>query len=684
MNLWVINRVENTLITRGDNVNSIDGKAINTIRFLAVDAVDKANSGHPGLPMGAASMAYVLWKDFLKISAKNPEWIDRDRFVLSAGHGSMLLYSLLHLFGFGIGIEDIKNFRQLDSITPGHPEYGHTPGVETTTGPLGQGFANAVGMAIAERKLAAEFNTPEHKIIDHYTYILAGDGDLMEGISAEAASLAGHLGLGKIVCLYDNNHITIDGSTKNTFTEDVELRFKAYGWHVQKVEDGNDLASLQEALGDARAEAYRPSLIMVTNVIGYGSPNMAGKAEVHGAPLGKEETRLTKINMGWDEQSEFLVPDEVYEYMDKISEQKNSVKKAWDCLLGNYKAAYPEKHKKLIEWFESEHSLEWLLSDERITRDYSSEATRILGGDVLNIARERMGNLIGGSADLNSSTKTYIKGSEIFERDCHEGDNIYYGVREHAMAGITNGIALHGGYRAFCSTFMVFSDYMKPSIRLAALMKIPSIFVFTHDSIGVGEDGPTHQPIEHVMNLRSIPNLSVYRPMNLMETALAWKKALERCDGPSAIILTRQKIRDIRPYSSDMDKGAYIVIKEDKEIPDAIIMGSGSEVQLLEEARTILLKDGIDCRVVSFLCFEDFEAQSAEYKKEVLPPDIKVRVSLEAGITMGWDRYTGDFGITIGIDCFGASAPGDILMKKYGMTALNVVSAVKESMKRTL
>lgn len=684
MNLWVIIKVVNTLITRGDNVNSIDGKAINTIRFLAVDAVDRANSGHPGLPMGAASMAYVLWKDFLKISAKNPEWIDRDRFVLSAGHGSMLLYSLLHLFGFGIGIDDIKNFRQLDSITPGHPEYGHTPGVETTTGPLGQGFANAVGMAIAERKLAAEFNTPEHKIIDHHTYILAGDGDLMEGISAEAASLAGHLGLGKIVCLYDNNHITIDGSTKNTFTEDVELRFNSYGWHVLKVEDGNDLASLKEAIGEARAETGRPSLIMVTNVIGYGSPNKAGKAEVHGSPLGKDETRLAKANLGWDEQSEFMVPEEVYEYMNKIAEQKSSVKKAWDGLLGNYKAAYPEKYKKLTEWFESEHSLEWLLSDERITRNYSSEATRILGGEVLNIAREQIGNLIGGSADLNSSTKTYLEDSGIFSRDYRAGDNIYYGVREHAMAGITNGITLHGGYRAFCSTFLVFSDYMKPSIRLAALMKIPSIFVFTHDSIGVGEDGPTHQPIEHVMNLRSIPNLSVYRPMNLMETALAWKKSLERCDGPSAIILTRQKIRDIRPYSSDMDKGAYIVIKEDKEMPDAILMGSGSEVQLLEEARAILLEEGIDCRVVSFLCFEDFDAQSAEYKKEVLPPGIKVRVSLEVGTSMGWERYTGDSGKTIGIDCFGASAPGDILMKKYGMTALNVASAVKESMQRTL
>lgn len=665
-------------------MNSIDVKTINTVRFLSVDAVDRANSGHPGLPMGAASMAYVLWKDFLKISSKNPEWIDRDRFVLSAGHGSMLLYSLLHLFGFGIGIDDIKNFRQMDSITPGHPEYGHTPGVETTTGPLGQGFSNAVGMAIAERKLAAEFNTSEHKIIDHFTYILAGDGDLMEGISAEAASLAGHLGLGKIVCLYDNNHITIDGSTKNTFTEDVELRFKSYGWQVLKVEDGNDLTCLQEAIGDARAETNRPSLIMVTNVIGYGSPNKAGKAEVHGSPLGKDETRLTKISMGWDEQSEFLVPEEVYEYMNKIAEQKSSVKKAWDGLLGNYKAAYPEKHKKLIEWFKSEHSLEWLMSDERITREYGSEATRILGGDVLNIAREQMGNLIGGSADLNSSTKTFIKGSGIFERECPEGDNIYYGVREHAMAGITNGITLHGGYRAFCSTFLVFSDYMKPSIRLAALMKIPSIFVFTHDSIGVGEDGPTHQPIEHVMNLRSIPNLSVYRPMNMMETAAAWKKALERCDGPSAIILTRQKLRDIKPCGGDMDKGGYIAIKEDKDIPDAILMGSGSEVQLLEEARNLLLEDGIDCRAVSFLCFEDFEAQSEEYKKEVLPNAVKARVSLEAGITQGWERYTGDCGVAIGIDCFGASAPGELLMEKYGMTALNVVNAVKESLKRTL
>ena len=658
--------------------NGIDEKAINAIRFLSVDAVEKANSGHPGLPMGAAAMAYELWKDFLKFTPQYPTWIDRDRFVLSAGHGSMLLYSLLHLFGYDVAMDDIKNFRQLESITPGHPEYGHTPGVETTTGPLGQGFANAVGMAIAERKLAARFNTEGFSVIDHNTYVLAGDGDLMEGISSEAASIAGHLGLGKLICLYDDNGITIDGSTRNSFTEDVKMRFSAYGWHVMDVDDGNDIEKIRYAIEEARYEKSRPSLIAVKNIIGYGSPNKAGKAIAHGSPLGADEAALSKKNLGWYEDRRFYIPDEVYSHAKDIVSLKKSAKKKWDDTMEKYKAEHPEKHRELIGWHENVLEVEKLVSSGRLMELKGDEASRETGGKVLNILKEQFENIIGGSADLNASTKTTLEGYGIFSAENPQGDNIYFGIREHAMGGILNGIALHGGYRVFGSTFLVFSDYMRPSIRLAALMGIPVVFVFTHDSIGVGEDGPTHQPVEHIMSLRGIPNLNVYRPMDSVETVYAWADAICRNDGPSALILSRQKLEYMGLSDGNALKGAYVIRREKGESPDAVLMGSGSEVAVLVDAANELEKEGIDCRVISFLSFEKFEQQTDAYRKEVLAYGAGVRVSLEAGITLGWEKYVGRGGKAIGVDRFGASAPGGELMNEYGICTRPVIEAVRE------
>ena len=662
--------------------SGIDERTINAIRFLSVDAVEKANSGHPGLPMGAAAMAYELWKDFLKFTPQDPKWIDRDRFVLSAGHGSMLLYSLLHIFGYGVQMDDIKNFRQLKSITPGHPEYSHTPGVETTTGPLGQGFANAVGMAIAEKKLSARFNTEKFSVIDHNTYVIAGDGDLMEGISAEAASLAGHLGLGKLICLYDDNGITIDGSTKNSFTEDVKMRFSAYGWHVMEVDDGNDIEKIRSAIRKAREEEKRPSFIAVKNIIGYGSPNKAGKAVAHGAPLGAEEAALAKKNLGWYEGKQFYMPDDVYAHAKDMVDSKIADKEKWDDIMDAYKREHPEKHSELLFWHENKIEIEKLISNGNLMEIKADEASRVTGGKVLNILKAQFENIIGGSADLNASTKTTLEGCGIFSAENPQGDNIYFGIREHAMGGVLNGIALHGGYRVFGSTFLVFSDYMRPSIRLAAIMGIPVVFVFTHDSIGVGEDGPTHQPVEHIMSLRGIPNLNVYRPMDSVETSYAWADAIHRNDGPSALILSRQKLKYSGLADENAIKGAYIVKKEKGENPGAVLMGSGSEVSVLMDAAEELEKDGIDCRVISFLSFEKFEQQPEEYKEEVLAENIHVRVSLEAGITLGWGKYVGRSGKSIGVDIFGASAPGGELMNEYGICAESVIKSVKDMLEK--
>lgn len=656
----------------------IDKKTINTIRVLSAEAIEKANSGHPGLPMGAATMAYTLWDRFLMGYGKDPNWKNRDRFVLSAGHGSMLLYSLLHLFDYDVTMDDIKEFRQLGSKTPGHPEYGHTEGVEMTTGPLGQGISSAVGMAMAERRLASEFNTDKYNIVDHYTYVIAGDGDLMEGVASEAASLAGHLGLGKLIVLYDDNNITIDGTTEVAFTEDVGKRFESYGWEVLHVKDSNDIDQIEDAITRARENTEKPTLIKVPTTIGFGSPNKAGKSAAHGAPLGDDELKLVKEGLEWNDYPEFYVPDDVREHLEKIIEEKKEEYHKWKETFSDYSKAYPDKAKKWELWHGSTMPKE--LDSRLVNFDKESLATRNAGGEVMNKIVKYMDNLVGGSADLNASTKTYLKGKGDFTPDNYSGNNIAFGVREHAMGAILNGMALHGGFRTFGSTFLVFSDYMKPAIRLSALMGIPVTYVFTHDSIGLGEDGPTHQPIEHLISLRSIPNLSVYRPADANETEVAWKEAIKNTEGPSALILSRQKLPTLK-LNEDAHKGGYIIRKEEKDTPDFILMGSGSEVSVLIEAHNKLKEQGIDTRVVSMLSLELFEKQSKEYKDNVLPPSAKNRLSLEAGSTLGWRRYIGDNGITIGIDTFGASGKGDVLMKEYGISVENVVSQVKEKLK---
>lgn len=663
-------------------MKSIDQKAVETIRLLAADGIQKANSGHPGLPMGAAPMAYALWKDHLKISSKNPNWKNRDRFVLSAGHGSMLLYPLLHLFGYDVSLEDLKAFRQMGSITPGHPEYGITPGVEITTGPLGQGISSAVGMAIAERHMAATFNKKDCEIVDHNTYVIAGDGDLMEGVASEACSLAGHLKLKKLIVLYDDNSITIDGGTDKAFTEDVGKRFEAYGWQVIQVEDGNDLTAISRALKEARQSAEKPTLISVKTIIGYGSPNKAGTSGVHGSPLGDEELRLTKEKMGWDPNKSFFIPDDVKANINEIVKEREKSCEQWEKMMASYEKSYPQDFEKWTRWHEFEFP-EQAFEDKKLWKDFSEkEATRVSGGRMLNFAKNHIENLIGGSADLNASTKTYLKNGGDFSSQSTEGSNIYYGVREHAMGAIMNGISLHGGLRTFGSTFLVFSDYMKPAIRLAALMGQPVIYVFTHDSIGVGEDGPTHQPIEQVMMLRSIPNLTVFRPGDGKETAVAWTEALKKTDGPSAIILTRQGLSPLKDIHEDAHRGAYVLGDNQNEKPEVVLLASGSEVSVALGAQEILKKDNIAVRVVSMLSFEVFDAQTEEYKDSVLPPKLYKRVSLEAGLTLGWQKYTGLDGLNLGLDHFGESAPGDVLMKHFGFTPESVAEQIREYLKK--
>ncbi|MFC1872114.1 transketolase [Chloroflexota bacterium] len=655
---------------------------INTIRFLAVDAVDKANSGHPGAPMGMAPLAYVLWDNFLSHNPADPAWPNRDRFILSAGHASALIYAMLHLTGYDLSLEEIKQFRQWGSRTPGHPEHGLTPGVETTSGPLGQGFTNGVGMALAERWLAARFNQPGHEIISHYTYALVSDGEMMEGVSSEAASLAGTLGLGKLIYLYDANKISIEGSTDAAFTEDVATRFKGYHWQVIGPVDGLDTPAITNAIGEARANTTQPSLIICRTTIGYGSPNKAGKASVHGEPLGAEETLRTKQALGWAYSEPFTVPEEAYRHLQKAKERGGIQQEAWAEQLEAYQRDYPTEYKQLIQVLSGALPEGWDSPLGGLFTDTAKGmATREASGIVINSLAKTIPNLIGGSADLAPSNKTDIKNSAFIAPDNFTGNNIHFGVREHAMGAIANGLALHGGVIPYSATFLVFYDYMRPPVRLAALMGLRTIFIFTHDSIGVGEDGPTHQPIEHLSGLRSVPNLVTLRPADATETAEAWRIAISRQDGPTTMVLTRQKLnildRKQYPSAEGTQKGAYTLWESDAK-PQIIIMGTGSEVHIALEAGQKLAESGVKTRVVSMPSWELFEAQNAAYRESVLPKAVARRIAVEAGSPLGWHKYTGDCGKIIGINHFGASAPANILYEKYGLTAENVAAEAKK------
>ena len=658
------------------SLNKIDNMCINTIRTLAMDAVQAAKSGHPGAPMGLAAAAYVLWTGVLKHNPKNPDWVDRDRFILSAGHASMLLYSLLYLTGYNLSLKELKNFRQWGSKTPGHPEYGHTPGVETTTGPLGQGFANAVGMAMTESHLAAVFNRSNQKIVDHHTYVMCGDGDLMEGVASEAASLAGHLGLGKLICIYDDNKISIEGGTELAFTENVAARFKAYRWHVLRVNDGNDLPAIQKALQEAKAETEKPSLIVMRTHIAYGSPNKQDTAGAHGAPLGEDEIRLTKENLGWPATEKFFVPDKALKVFRKSVDKGKKAEAAWQKKYLTYAKKQPELAKQWEDGITGKPSQRW---DAGIPNFKGAKpiATRAASGQVLNAIADKLPTLIGGSADLAPSNNTLLKASFDFQKGAYEGRNIRFGVREHAMGGILNGMALHKGVQPYGGTFLVFADYCRPAIRLAALMKLPVIYVFTHDSVAVGEDGPTHQPVEHFAALRAIPGLIVVRPADATETAAAWRLAIRSAKSPVALILSRQNLpvldRSFYPSEAMLSKGAYI-LSDSNKTPDVILIGTGSEVYLCLEAQALLAKKNVAARVVSMPSWELYEKTSQRYKDSVLPPKVTARVAIEAGIGMGWERYVGSAGAVIGINRFGASAPGSLVIKKYGIKASAIVS----------
>ncbi|MBW2060432.1 MAG: transketolase [Deltaproteobacteria bacterium] len=666
-------------------MKDLDDLCVNTIRMLSADGVENANSGHPGMPMGAAAMAYVLWTRFLRHNPLDPKWPNRDRFVLSAGHGSMLLYSLLHLTGYNLPLEELKNFRQWDSKTPGHPEYPLTPGVETTTGPLGQGFANGVGMAMAERYLAALFNRPGYEIIDHYTYGIVSDGDLMEGVSHEAASLAGHLGLGKLIYLYDDNRISIEGSTDLTFTENRIARFEAYGWHVQQVEDGNDLKAVAAAIAKAQQEKERPSLIAVRTHLGFGSPHKQDTASAHGEPLGSEEIRLTKENLGWPLDPLFLIPDEALNHFRQAVDKGKESQGQWETLFRSYEEAFPEPTATWKRIMKDELPDDWEKGIPAFPGDPKGMATRVASGTVLNGIASLVPNLVGGSADLAPSNKTLIKGEDDFQRGLWQGRNLRFGVREHGMGSILNGMALHGGLIPYGGTFLVFSDYMRPSIRLAALMGLRVIYVFTHDSIGLGEDGPTHQPIEQLGALRVIPNLTVIRPCDANETAEAWRFALNHKNGPVALALTRQSVPTLEEEafaSSGLHRGAYILSDADDQKPEVILMASGSEVHVAIAAAQKLGQKGVSVRVVSMPSWELFDRQPEDYRRQVLPSEIKTRIAIEAGVPHGWHRYVGGQGEVIGINRFGASAPYKVIYEKFGLTAEHVVEKAEMAMER--
>lgn len=662
--------------TTPENQNDMDLLCINTIRSLSMDAVQKANSGHPGAPMGLAPAAYTLWTRILKHNPTNPGWFDRDRFILSGGHASMLLYSMLYLTGYDLSLDDIKNFRQWGSKTPGHPEYRHTSGVETTTGPLGQGFANGVGMAMAERHLAACYNKKGREIIDHHTFVFCGDGDLMEGLTSEAASLAGHLGLSKLICIYDDNKISIEGSTSITFTEDVAARFKSYNWHVQKVEDGNSVDSILKALKKAKAEKKKPSLIMLRTHIAFGSPNKQDSAEAHGAPLGEEEILLTKKILGCPADSAFCVPDEAIRLCRKCVETGKKAEAKWAGKFKAYKKEFPELASKLMDAVNRKLPEGWDSGLPDFSPKDGSVATRSASGKILNALAGKVTNLIGGSADLAPSNNTIIKDSCDFQKESYHGRNIRFGVREHAMGAILSGMALHRGIRPYGGTFLVFADYMRPSIRLAALMKLPVIYIFTHDSIAVGEDGPTHQPVEHLCSLRAIPGLTVIRPADANETKEAWRFALKWMEGPVALILSRQNLPVLERNESNpaglLENGAYIVYGSEQK-PSLIIIATGSEVHIAIEAAKTLAAKGVSARVVSMPSHELFENTDDHYREKVLPYDITNRITVEAGISAGWERYAGQKGEIIAINSFGASAPGGTLMKNFGFTADNIV-----------
>lgn len=671
---------------------TLEEVCINTIRFLSADAVQNANSGHPGLPMGAAAMAYALWTRFLKFNPKDPAWFDRDRFVLSAGHGSMLLYSLLYLTGYDLPLEELKRFRQWGSKTPGHPERGHTVGVEVATGPLGQGFANGVGMAIAEAWLAAKYNRPGHNIIDHYTYAICSDGDLMEGISHEAASLAGHLRLGKLIYLYDQNHISLAGATSLCFTEDVGKRFEAYDWHTRHVKDGNDTEDIARAIEEARREHSRPSLILVRTHIGYGSPKKQDSFEAHGNPLGEEELQASKKALGWPTMDKFYLPDDAVQFFRQVGEKGPKAQQEWQARFDAYKKDFASEARELQLMIAGKLPDNWAADLPKWKPEDKPLATRAAGGQALNTLAKHIPNLIGGSADLNPSTNTALKGLGDFQPPefggpssqgavggvwGYAGQNLAFGVREHAMGAAVNGMAAHGGLLPFSATFLVFSDYMKAPIRLGALSKLKAFYVFTHDSIGVGEDGPTHEPVEHLAGLRAIPGLNVMRPADATETSEAWAVAIQH-NGPTLFAFTRQNLPHLdrsKAKNIDVSKGAYILSEADGSLPDVILIGTGSEVALCMKAQEKLRGYGVKARVVSMPSWYLFQAQDESYRENILPKAVKKRVTVEAGSTYGWERWAGDDGTIIGIDHYGASAPGAEIMKNFGFTAEHVTAA---------
>jgi len=669
-----------------DRVEARQQLAINTIRILAADAVQEAKSGHPGAPMGAAPMAFTLWSRFLRFDPADPRWPNRDRFVLSAGHASMLLYALLHLSGYDLPLEEIRRFRQWGSRTPGHPEVHLTPGVEATTGPLGQGFGNGVGMALAERHLAARFNRPGHEIVDHYTYAIVSDGDLEEGVASEAASLAGTLGLGKLIYLYDDNGISIDGPTDLTFTEDVGARFAAYGWHVQHVDDGNDVEAIAAAIRAAQAATAQPSLIIVRTVIGYGSPGRAGTAKAHGEPLGEEELRATKEALGWSPDTRFEVPDEARLPFRDAAARGASLHRAWEAALHEYASTYPEEAALWKRQQAGELPDSWEDALPTFAPSDGPMATRAASGRVLNAVAQRIEALIGGSADLAASNLTYLKDQGDVGPGDFQGRNVYFGVREHAMGSVANGIALHGGLIPFAATFLTFSDYMRPAIRLAAMSGLRVIYIFTHDSIGLGEDGPTHQPIEHLLALRAIPNLAVIRPADANETTEAWRIALTR-PGPTALVLSRQALPILARAglgdAGETRRGAYILAEASRTPPALILIATGSEVGIALEARADLEAHGVPTRVVSMPSWELFDAQPAPYREQVLPPGVRARVAVEAGVTLAWCRYVGETGSVVGIDHFGASAPERVLYQQFGITKDRVVAEGLRLLERT-